>query len=231
MFQPIREWWQFLLHPHLEKAPVSHPNQHFFTLLVFQCVLSVLSLLVFSFAIPNFEKLANENDVQKLMQESGPIWILLGAALVEELIFRLPLGMYRSRFLIPSGLLIIMLAWPNNTNLWMQISIAFGMGIMVLGILGLHYDYKDLLRNTWNRGFPGVFYLFAVVFALVHLSNYGSTLANINLFQMLLLVVPQFLAGLTFGYARMRMGFLNAVALHAAYNAVFLVPGLLFNSQ
>lgn len=231
MFQPLREWWQFLLRPTLEKNPVLHLNRTFFILLLFQCVLSVLSLLIPGSLIPNFEKLADDNDIRKMIQESGLVWTILGAAFVEELIFRLPIGPYRSRFLIPSGLLLVMLGWAFKTLFWMQVVIAFGMGLFVLGILGLHHEYKDLLRDVWRRSFPVVFYLFAFIFALVHLSNYGDGLKTLSVFMMLLLVIPQFLAGLTFGYVRHRMGFLNAVALHAAYNAVFLLPLAGLSSQ
>ncbi|GEM47416.1 CPBP family glutamic-type intramembrane protease [Deinococcus cellulosilyticus] len=231
MFQPIREWWQFLLRPSFEKTPVLHLNHTFFLLLVFQCLLSFLSLLIPNALIPNFEKLADDNDVRKMIEQSGLIWTILGAAFVEEVIFRLPIGPYRSRYLIPGGLMLVLLGWAFKSMLWMQVVIAFGMGLFVLGILGLHYDYKDMLRDVWRRAFPVMFYLFALIFALVHLSNYNEGLKSLNVFTMLLLVIPQFLAGLTFGYVRHRMGFLNAVAIHAAYNAVFLVPLVGFSSQ
>ncbi|GGJ23631.1 type II CAAX prenyl endopeptidase Rce1 family protein [Deinococcus roseus] len=230
MLQPLRDWWHFIKRPQFEPQPVSQINRTFLILLVFQCLLSVLSLLIPSTLIPNFEKLADDNSVLKMIEESGWFWTILGAAFLEEVIFRLPVGPYHSRFLIPSGLLLLLLGWAFKALFWMQVVMAFGMGIFVLGILGLHYEYRDMLRDVWRKIFPVVFYLFAFVFALVHLSNYETGLKSLNLPTMLLLVIPQFLAGLMFGYVRVRMGFLNGVALHAAYNAVFLVPLVGFSS-
>lgn len=80
-----------------------------------------------------------------------------------------------------------------------------------------------LFRNS--PLFPWAFYTLSIIFGLYHITNFE--LSPSVLIAMPLLVSPQLAAGLLFGFIRVRFGFLWAVALHAAYNAVLLGPVLL----
>ena len=70
------------------------------------------------------------------------------------------------------------------------------------------------------RVFQVLFYVLAIMFGYVHLFNYQID-AQILLFSPIL-VAPQMILGLIFGFIRVRCGFLWAVAMHACYNG-FLV--------
>ncbi|MEO5640375.1 MAG: CPBP family glutamic-type intramembrane protease [Sphingomicrobium sp.] len=68
------------------------------------------------------------------------------------------------------------------------------------------------------RAFPGLFFASAVMFGLAHVSNYDLS----RPWLLLPFVVPQTIAGLIFGFARVRYGMWANIALHATSNALFL---------
>ena len=65
--------------------------------------------------------------------------------------------------------------------------------------------------------FKVAFYLFAITFGFVHITNYEMTTKILICSP--ILIAPQFFAGMYFGFIRVRFGLLWSIALHACYNA------------
>ena len=83
-------------------------------------------------------------------------------------------------------------------------------------------------EGLWARRFPLLFWGSAVLFGLVHAFNWelgGRGWRAVALVP--LLVLPQTGLGLVLGAARVRLGYLGAVLLHASYNATILALTLL----
>ena len=77
----------------------------------------------------------------------------------------------------------------------------------------------------WFRAaFPVFFAIASLSFALVHLFNYEGT----SLAYALPLVIPQFIAGLIFGYARVTYGLWSAIVLHVLHNGTAIGLILIF---
>ena len=79
-------------------------------------------------------------------------------------------------------------------------------------------------RAAWEwftRAFPLFFWLSTASFALVHLLNYSEG----SLATLLPLVLPQFIAGSIFGYARVTYGLWASMLLHVLHNGA-LVGGI-----
>ena len=98
--------------------------------------------------------------------------------------------------------------------------------VLLLGWVGIAIYVGIRAGNevpTWfARGFPWLFYGSALLFGLAHMTNY-------ELKQPLMLVpfvVPQFMAALIFGFARVRFGMWANIALHGTSNALFLTLAL-----
>ena len=89
----------------------------------------------------------------------------------------------------------------------------------------LDFLFKNKAKTLWYKHFKIFFYLFAIVFALVHLSNYNNT--NF-LFYLLapLIVLPQFIGSLMIGYVRLKLGFFWGVLQHGLYNLIVFSIGL-----
>ena len=76
-----------------------------------------------------------------------------------------------------------------------------------------------------KKYFKKVFYLFAIIFGLVHLSNFQIT-PYVILFTPIL-VAPQIILGGYLGFIRVRFGLQWSILLHACYNAFFMTMGFL----
>lgn len=73
--------------------------------------------------------------------------------------------------------------------------------------------------------FKIAFYIFAITFGLVHITNYEMTTKILICSP--ILIAPQFFAGMYFGFIRVRFGLLWSIALHASYNAFLFLLYLL----
>ncbi len=144
--------------------------------------------------------------------------IVLGAPLAEEVAFR---GWLSGR---PGAL------WPISLlGLVLAGGAAFGesMGpavqaVFVLGGLGLAaalaYSWLGRPPHRWfARAFPLFFWLSCLGFAAIHLGNYAET--DKMLWP---LVIPQFLAGILFAYARIHHGLWSSILLHILHNGTFM---------
>ena len=79
----------------------------------------------------------------------------------------------------------------------------------------------------WHKYFHFFFYLSAVLFSLVHLSNYDNSSLLFYIFAPII-VLPQLIAGLTFGYVRMKLGLIWSILMHGLYNFIIFGASILF---
>lgn len=95
----------------------------------------------------------------------------------------------------------------------------FAAGALLLALLAAVIGWLLLRRRTeslgWYRAlFPAIFYVVAIGFALVHLTNYP----RVSLLAVPL-VLPQLWAALVLGYVRQRLGLGQAMLTHISANA------------
>lgn len=75
-----------------------------------------------------------------------------------------------------------------------------------------------LFQNA--KSFKIAFYIFAVIFGLIHITNYHIT-TNVLLLAPVL-IAPQTILGGYLGFIRVRFGLRWSILLHACYNAFFM---------
>jgi hypothetical protein len=80
--------------------------------------------------------------------------------------------------------------------------------------------------RAFIRRYPYVFWMYAISFGLVHVSNFYST--NGRDYWLIFAVSSQLFGGALLGYLRLRQGLRSAIAFHALFNAVCLCTDLLF---
>lgn len=78
------------------------------------------------------------------------------------------------------------------------------------------------------KSFKIAFYFFAIVFGLIHITNFEITSTVLLLTP--ILVLPQLFAGFALGFLRIRFGLRWSVFLHCIYNIFFLSIALIFDS-
>lgn len=79
---------------------------------------------------------------------------------------------------------------------------------------------EETIDKNWHKYYRIFFYSAAILFGVIHISNYKLT-KNVLLF-MPLLIAPQTIGGLFLGYMRVKFGLLWSILLHAFYNFIFL---------
>jgi hypothetical protein len=144
----------------------------------------------------------------------GPI-ILAGvllAPLVEELTFRLTVAPFRAWWLVLSSAGLVL------------VDVRVGLVAVVVALaIALIRPLRRRVAAGWARHFALVFYGSAVIFGLVHASNWVLDRPGLAVVLVPLLVLPQALIGVVLGYARVTMGLLRSMLLHAAYNGSLLL--------
>jgi hypothetical protein len=143
--------------------------------------------------------------------------ITILAPLLEESIFRYQLKNWYVAFLAWAVFLSFLFykLVPNQHLITAAIFIT---------ICSVPFYLKTNKRNRFgfiNSFFKYHFYLTAVFFGLVHVTNYTQPFQYG--WSIVLLVLPQLFIGFILGYVRMRFGLKNAIIFHATYN---LIPAL-----
>lgn len=150
--------------------------------------------------------------------------VVLAAPLMEEVAFRSWLsgrpGHVLALAMLGGGAIAAAMLGVARTGSAASHGVALAMG----GALILALAALVLLRTRpalrWFRAiFPGLYWLSTLAFALVHLANYTEG----SLAILLPLVIPQFISGSIFGYARVRFGLWSAVLLHMLHNGMIVL--------
>ncbi|MEM7730440.1 MAG: CPBP family intramembrane glutamic endopeptidase [Pseudomonadota bacterium] len=165
--------------------------------------------------------------------EAEPVMLVLAAVLfapvIEEVLFRSWLGGARLCLLGLPVLLSLLAVGTAAGQVGPMLSFGLAGALSVL-ILSIARRYSELSPEAQRaarwRLFPTAFYGSALLFAMLHLSNYEGGFSSP---VMALAVLPQFVVGLVLGYVRMRFGLVAAIIFHALYN--FVLVGLFLVSQ
>lgn len=114
---------------------------------------------------------------------------------------------------------------PLLEEIIFRLFLRFKSNYLLQFIIYLYPRSKDSIHEFWQKYFRFIFYLSAIIFALVHLSNFNEIPSHT--FLLPLIVLPQFIGGLMMGYLRVRYNFFLGFLMHAIFNAIFITIGLL----
>lgn len=157
----------------------------------------------------------------KFDKYSGIQKFFMGAFLgpiIEELAFRLNLKFSKRNFLIMFiGIsysifkIIFQFDWSNS--LIITVILTFLLSLL------LKNKILDRLEKFWKENRLIVFYFLLFSFVLLHSTNYELEFST--LIYIPLLMLPHFLAGLIFSYARLKSGIIMSISLHILNNGLF----------
>jgi membrane protease YdiL (CAAX protease family) len=150
--------------------------------------------------------------------------LVLAFPIAEEVIFRGWLtGRPRALWLLTMALIVAALLVPVTLGWHDQLA---SLGVIATAIAALAGWWRLRKRTDpprwFGRSFAVWFYLSVAVFGFAHLANYPRLS-----WAVVPMVCPQLLAGLVFGYLRMRWGLIASIMAHAAGNAAALAAALL----
>jgi len=162
-----------------------------------------------------------ESDLQQFLNDYGVFNFFITstflAPLYEELIFR-SWHIFNFKKLLPQN---------YNKEEIKLIRPLFGFNFLNKP----NFNYQDLFRFL---GYP-IILISSVLFSLVHISNYSSSLSDLFIFLIVfLLVIPQLIFGFFFAYIRNRYNLFMAWFWHGMHNfiqslQILLATGLLFD--
>ncbi|NQY30560.1 MAG: CPBP family intramembrane metalloprotease [Flavobacteriaceae bacterium] len=183
----------------------NYKSNRLFSILAIDLLLAVVFMTIISllehFDLVNLE----DHKSNELMQLPAIAIILVGALIIpflEELIFRSYLRLKHNYLLQP---LLYITSFTGKTN---------------------KEKLKTFIENNWGKFYTSIFYISALIFALVHLSNFEDI--NEILLFIPILIAPQFIVGLLAGYLRVKFGLLWGVILHGLHNLILLSLSLIF---
>lgn len=199
----------FLKNPRDEAGPELSIAQKFNTvisLLIIEIPLMAVLILLIS-GLETLGLIDADNHKILDMIKTFPVVMLLILTVVigpmiEELIFRL------------------YLRYKNNYALHFLISI--------VSLTGVRNEQKaeTFFISLWKKRYKFIFYFSAMIFGLIHITNYEFSYTILLLSP--ILVAPQIISGLIIGYLRVRMGFVSGLVLHSLHNAFFIGIPLFF---
>ena len=173
--------------------------------------------------------------VTESLNALGPWWvIIIFAGLIipffEEVTFRLYLRPVARNTWISTILLLFYLSMALMGGLRGANALTVAL-VLVLGSLGVLIVVFWLKRlGVWpeitGRYFHWLFWFSVVLFGVAHLLNFESLSLQQLLFAPIL-ILGQLIVGALCGFLRVRMGFVWAVALHAAHNTLLIGLALL----
>ncbi|MDY7096792.1 MAG: CPBP family glutamic-type intramembrane protease [Pseudomonadota bacterium] len=212
---------RFIRRPDLneEIAPVKEGIGRLFQLYLIDAVLMIGLAIIASAVLLSGVEIPN-NTLEDIPLSPGWIAvIIIGAPLTEEILFRSWLSGKPGHLiaaLVAFAVLIVMPLVPmgdaDGTSAWRAAIIVGG----ALAAFAAAFGLRRYGPMGWFRSlFPAIFWLATFTFAAVHLVNYETA----GLLILLPLVIPQFVAGTLFGYARVKLGLWAAMVLHGLHNA------------
>lgn len=204
--KPLIEFFQFLKSPFEEK--ILNPSfkirlKYFWQAFLLNLIVSGLVSFIL-LALKSKEIINIDQSRLEFILNYMPFWLFLFLAsvlipLIEETIFRLPL----TRKFNPLYFIIKVYFQIKNDK---------------------EKDDKYLIQEIWQKVFKSFFFISALTFSIVHLTNYDLT-SNLVYFS-LLLIFPFFFAGLIIGFLRIRFNFITGFLFHFFHNLTFILISL-----
>jgi membrane protease YdiL (CAAX protease family) len=198
------DFWDFIKDPKDEPYPIQPlkvKSKRLLSILAIEFPLMIIMTVILS----SMEDLGffdmSSHKADKLLQNIAAWQILLFGAfiipIIEEIFFRLHLRIkhnYPLKFLI----LISLITGKKNKK-----------------------RLQIFIENKWANYYKVIFYLSALTFGLIHITNFEFSL-KLLIFSPIL-TMPQILMGLLIGYMRMKFGFIWGLYLHSIHNLVLII--------
>jgi hypothetical protein len=148
------------------------------------------------------------------------------APLAEELLFRLPLRNFYKHIFVVFGyfIFVILKRWVNY-----PVAVTLGFASLFLPYVPIAFNkIETKVNNLVQQNYGYTFYLFAIAFGIVHLTNisefsYQSWKSN------LIYIINPFVVGVFFAFVRVKYknGIFYSIILHALTNLLHFLPSLL----
>ncbi|MBD1398928.1 CPBP family intramembrane metalloprotease [Pontibacter sp. JH31] len=215
-------------------SKIRYTKYSFFLILLSSFLAALVTVLMEkSGVMPRFQNFADSSVINKYGIIGFYIISIIGAPVIEELAFRTLLVFSKINLTISSGFLFYTLAC-SFTGFRYSLShpIAYYniLGSCFCATLMWYYlsnkENYSKLNYLWKSHFPIVFYSSVLLFAYLHLFNFGE-ITIIKIIFSPFIVLQFFICAIIFGHARIKLGLHWAIILHMMLNGfVTLIQSL-----
>jgi hypothetical protein len=159
------------------------------------------------------------NELAEVDAELLAVMAVLFAPLLEEVAFRLPITTFNPVKLAVAAVVASLFVPVAAPLARVGVGLALVVAVAVLaGVPAL----RERLETRWARRFRWVVYGCSAIFGLAHVSNWNVDWNALTVALLPVMVAPQMGVGLLLAYARVKLGLIGAILVHAAYNGVLV---------
>jgi uncharacterized protein len=229
----LNAFFNFSASPNQEKisnacfySKIRYTKYSFLSILISSFIVVLINvLMVKSGVMPRFQNFADSSVINKYGIVSFYIISIIAAPIIEELAFRTLLVFSKINLTISFGFLFYSIACSftgYRYSLSHPIAYYNILGSCFCATLMWYYlsnkENYSKLNYLWKSHFPIVFYSSALLFAYLHLFNFGE-ITIIKIIFSPFIILQFFVCATIFGHARIKLGLHWAIILHMMLNA------------
>ena len=226
MEKTIKEYLRFLTKPELKYGQLGAESLIHLCILFFIVFFLEMMIAGIMYSMIGMEDMGHMMDdiIQNMNYGLLFLMAVIIAPALEEFIFRFylkypALSMLQLLSLIWGAFVYLLLELKHEELFWTVAAV--GTVALSLMTYQLFAKWRSLgPEGLYNRIFPMIFYLSAVIFAFVHIYNFQG---DIPWYYTPILVFPQFFLALFLGYVRIRNGIVYAILFHGLNNSIPMI--------
>jgi len=217
----VKKIISFIINPSLDKA-YKKANVWVFILIITSVFIFDI-FFVLGISLFKFENINTSTDGLEFYKNKWFLYLIpcLSVPVVEELSCRLFLkksliNSYISLSLITFILILLFQNRKIYTLDWYVLNTLVFSFVIWISL----FSFKKYLANI-KIADRTIFYASAVLFSLLHLSNYSFQINELP--KYLFLIIPQFFSGLLYGYIRITNGITYSILSHSIHNTILML--------
>ena len=217
----LKEFILFLKQPNAEKQ-IEILTIKSFLILVWKSILILIAIdiiigLLISMPLRYMELFPEQKEIDFSLNAYIKFSLLL--PIIEESIFRLPLRISRNNLAISFSLILFIIL--NKLIIYLAISLSLSLLIALFIVITIKPEILNKVNSLSQRYFLLFFYIQAIIFGFLHLTNYKLDIQYFYLFPFF--IIGYIVTGCFLGYLRVRYtyGIYLCIATHIAMNSLY----------
>lgn len=218
----LSDFLQFLKKPNLEGLSISKSEKVIRTIRLW--IISLIAIILLRGIAEKIVDIPLPDMFENFLDNIG-VWGFVGfvvilGPLLEEITFRSALR-FRVSYLLISFVLITVYVLMNIMRQDESLALGFGIiAVLLFATLVYVLSQKPIESKAFYTSYyPYVFYSITILFGYIHIGNFEEFSLKLLLLSPLI-VLPQFILGVSLGYIRVRFGFWYAVFFHVLNNGI-----------
>ena len=168
------------------------------------------------------------NNLFKYELWKNVIYIVLIGPLIEEIIFRLPLRLNKKYLSISTIFAILILIGGGLFSIKLNTTDAYiKFGMLFSSLATIYFFPINIINKIKFQYYHYYFYFITILFGMIHIGNFENSIPMKYIWFIPILILPQIIMAIFFGYIRLKNGILWSITMHSLTNLPAVVIYLL----